>query len=34
MEQEDLDIEEEDLDEDATDNEDIEDDPTVFFNGC
>ena len=29
-----LNPEEEDLDKDAIDNEDIEDDPTVFFHGC
>ena len=31
MEQKDLDPDEEDLDKDAIDDEDIEDDPTVFF---
>ena len=34
VEKEDLNPEEEDLDKDAIDNEDIEDDPTVFLNGC
>ena len=33
MEQEDLDPEEEDYDKDVIDDEDIEDDPTVFFHG-
>ena len=34
VEKQDLNPEEDDLDKDAINDEDIEDDPTVFLNGC